>query len=223
MPEARAYEIISEFAEEQIDSLVLTGGEPTLHPAIIRIAEFARTGGIPRVSLCTNGCIPDPYMEKKILEFPFSGLTVSVDSHKDDIHDDFRGKKGALRKTIAFLKQLKLRRRPVTAHVTVHRENLDHVEDTVAFCREFCSEVTIGSIHNYPSLLEDSHLLAYQTKLENLKANYYMEPEVTCVGFESPCVFSDCPDGKNLRIVNRKGEVTPCCWRGNPGDASTVR
>ena len=219
MPEESVYEAIGQFAARQVDSLVLTGGEPTLHPAIIEISEYAMAH-MPRVSLCTNGCILSMRVKERILDLRFSGITVSVDSYKHDVHDSFRRMNGALRRTIEFLEQLALRRRQVTVHVTVHRGNLDHIEDTVAFCRKLCSEVTIGSIHDYPSSLNGNDLEVYRAKLDSLKAEYLAERDIVCVGFDPACTFNGCPDGTNLQIVDPEGKTIPCCWRGNLDDAS---
>src|SRR4030042_1188210 len=56
LPLADIYRKIDIFQKDGIGKLVLTGGEPTLHPNFIEIANYA-IAKIPKVSVCTNADI----------------------------------------------------------------------------------------------------------------------------------------------------------------------
>jgi MoaA/NifB/PqqE/SkfB family radical SAM enzyme len=58
------------------------------------------------VTLCTNGVIQNENYRKKIIDLNFDTYTVSIDSHLEGVHDDFRGKKGALKEVLIFTKLL---------------------------------------------------------------------------------------------------------------------
>jgi MoaA/NifB/PqqE/SkfB family radical SAM enzyme len=100
-----ALTLIDKFKKNGINKLVLTGGEPTIHPDFIEIAKHAKSK-IKKVTLCTNGVIQNENYRKKIIDLNFDTYTVSIDSHLEGVHDDFRGKKGALKEVLIFTKLL---------------------------------------------------------------------------------------------------------------------
>lgn len=102
----KIYSIINKLVKDKINKLVLTGGEPTLHPNFIEVSEKA-ISKIPKVSICTNGVISNNKLEDKVIELNFSNYTISVDSHIKEVHDKFRDGKGSFEKTLLFIKKLK--------------------------------------------------------------------------------------------------------------------
>jgi MoaA/NifB/PqqE/SkfB family radical SAM enzyme len=55
LPSASAREVLRIWADNGLFALVLTGGEPTLHPDLPGIVRFAKGLGIPRLCVATNG------------------------------------------------------------------------------------------------------------------------------------------------------------------------
>jgi len=93
----KAFLLIEKANAGSINKLVFTGGEPTIHPYFLEIAQYA-IANIPKVSICTNGYFPSEILENQVLELNFSTYTVSIDSNIEKIHDNFRGKRGAFKK-----------------------------------------------------------------------------------------------------------------------------
>lgn len=84
-------------------SLILTGGEPFLFPTqVFKIAKFCRVNGVNSY-VNSNGTLLRPLIGK-ILDSGLTGLTISLDSHKDEIHDNLRGIRGIFRKIIDVIK-----------------------------------------------------------------------------------------------------------------------
>jgi len=146
------HNLIDKFSKENISKLVLTGGEPTLHPSFLDISKYA-ISKIPEVSICTNGVILNNILENKVANLDFSNYTVSIDSHIDKIHDEIRGKKGALQKTLGFLRKLKLKNRNISIHITLHPKNIDTIENTIKFCKKFTKKIVVSSIYYYNNLI----------------------------------------------------------------------
>jgi len=210
------FALIDKMVKERINKLVLTGGEPTLHPNFIEISEYAMSK-MPRVTICTNGVISDSNLKNKIIKLNFSTYTVSIDSHIENIHDKFRGRMSAFKKTVAFIKKLKLNNRNVSIHITLHPENIDNIEETINFCKIFSKEIVVSSIYNN-KLNEYDEPKGYSQKLINFKKKYLNSPDITLVGFTPFCENKDCLDQKSIFVINRKGELVSCYWKEDGGE-----
>ena len=214
-----AFRLIDKFSFAKIDRLVLTGGEPTLHPYFSEISEYA-IKKIPKVSICTNGVIFNKKLEKKVIAFNFSNYTVSVDSHIEEIHDEFRGVKGAFNQTISFLEKLKDKEKRTAIHITLNPTNIDHIEETIKFCKKFSDEVAVGTIyHNFPSndkKLEKDYK-DHSEKVKKFKTKFTKDPSVILIGFTQFCENKNCLDLKNVFMVNYKGKIVSCYWKKNKG------
>lgn len=212
----KIFKLIDKFIENDISKLVLTGGEPTLHPSFVEISEYAMLK-IPKVSLCTNGVILNKDLENKVIELNFSTYTISIDSYINKIHDAFRGKEGALKQTVKFLQKLKLRNKNVSLHITIHPDNIDHVEETVKFCRKFSSEIIVASIYYDKLKMDSDTIIKYNKEIKKFKEKYIDSTDLILVGFEPFCRNKNCLDQKNVFMVNRRGELIECYWKKGGG------
>jgi MoaA/NifB/PqqE/SkfB family radical SAM enzyme len=212
------YNLIDKISKKEIYKLVLTGGEPTLHPNFIDISKYA-ISKIPKVSLCTSGVILNKDLENKMVNLNFSTYTISIDSHINKIHDKFRGKKGTLQKTLGFIKKLKSKNKNISIHITFHPENIDTIKDTIKFCKNLAPEVVISSIYHYDKIYTNSNTIKdYKLMQKKFYEKYRNNPEVILVGFKTFCTNKNCLDQKNIFMVNSKGELVTCCWKKNEGE-----
>lgn len=218
----KAFSIINNASKKGIQKLVLTGGEPTLHPDFFEIADYA-ISKIPKVSICTSGLLSSEKLENRVAKMKFSSFTISVDSHIDSKHDEFRGRKGALQKTIRFLKKLKKFGKNISIHTAIHPDNLDHIEKTIGFCKQFSSEIVIASVYYCNDYIKGEKAKKYISDLEKVKLNYIDNPDVILVGFEKgmSCTNKHCLDQKNVFMINKNGELVECYWKRNGGKVVT--
>mgnify|MGYP001578858503 CR=1 FL=1 len=214
-PTKTVFALIDKMVKEKINKLVLTGGEPTLHPNFIEISEYAMSK-IPKVTICTNGVILDSNLDDKIVKLNFFTYTVSIDSHIENIHDKFRGRKGAFKKTIAFIKKLKLNNKNLSIHITLHPENINHIEETINFSKGYSKEIIVSSIY-HNKLDEQDEPRGYNQELMNFKKKYLNSPDIILVGFTPFCENKNCLDQKNIFTINRKGELVSCYFVWNSG------
>jgi radical SAM protein with 4Fe4S-binding SPASM domain len=117
-----------------VHRLTLTGGEPLLHPDLFEIVKYARK--IPMtVTIFTNGTL---ITEEHVDKFKKLGVKVviSVDSFNEQTHDTFRGKKGALKKTLQGITLLRAGGLPVSISVSVSQLNKHELVDTLKYFRE---------------------------------------------------------------------------------------
>lgn len=212
----KAFDLIDKFKNNNICNLVLTGGEPALHPNFIEIAKYAKKN-IPRVTLCTNGLIENKKLRDKIIELNFDTYTLSIDSHINSVHDKFRGKKGSLKSVINFTKQLKNNKREISIHITLHLNNLDHIEKTIKYCKQFNCEIVVSSIYYDKLDCNDKIKENYYEKIDKFKNKYIKDRDIILVGFNEYCNNNNCLDQKKVFTVNRKGELVSCYWQKNGG------
>jgi radical SAM protein with 4Fe4S-binding SPASM domain len=117
-----------------VHQITLTGGEPFMHPDVFTIIEHARKAPMT-VTIFTNGTLITKGHIKKCKELGVKGFVVSVDSLNENIHDHFRGQKGALKKTLNTIRLLKEAGFPVRIAVSLAQQTKDYLIDTLSWLR----------------------------------------------------------------------------------------
>ncbi|MEN2977493.1 phytanoyl-CoA dioxygenase family protein (plasmid) [Tistrella bauzanensis] len=152
MPLADARDFLGLFGETGLASVLLTGGEPLLHPQWREIAGMLPEGA--RRSLCTNG---SPILKKNrdVATF-FDRLTVSVDGATDENFARIRGFRH-LEGIMRALEEIKAARPQIRIQIkmTIMRHNFTDTLPIFARCLEggFVDGVGFG--------IPDTSLLAF--------------------------------------------------------------
>ncbi len=211
-----AFRLVEKFKKYGIDKLVLTGGEPTIHPDFIEIALYAKKR-IPKVTLCTNGVIKSDKLKKEIIDMGFDTYTISVDSYLEENHDEFRGRQGALKDTLSFVGLLLKNKKNLSIHIALHQDNIDHIEKIIDFCNQFNCEIVVGSIYYEKLGFNDKIVNDYQAKIKDFKNKHLLDKNVVLVGFCKYCEAKKCTDQKKVFTVNCHGQLISCYWKKNGG------
>ena len=86
-------------------SVILTGGETFLYPEqVFKIAKFCRKNKINSY-INTNGSLIRTNL-KKILNSGLTAISISIDSHESEIHDNLRGMPGLFKHLIKIINQM---------------------------------------------------------------------------------------------------------------------
>lgn len=96
---------IDDLAEMKVPVLMFSGGEPLVRPDLFELAAYAVEKGL-RIVLSTNGTLIDEFTAQLIKEAGFQYVGVSIDGC-EEIHDEFRGEKGAFKAAIAGIRAAK--------------------------------------------------------------------------------------------------------------------
>jgi molybdenum cofactor biosynthesis enzyme MoaA len=114
--------------------LLLSGGEPTIHPAFIELVEFGKRAGYGWVQVVTNGRMfaYDGFTQRAAAA-GLSEATVSMHGHTAELHDRLVGVRGAFDQALRGLRNLLRRRFVVSVDVVVSRPNVRHLEDILRF------------------------------------------------------------------------------------------
>lgn len=132
---------ISTFARQQADHLVLSGGEPTLHPELPRLIRFGRNAGFRTVEIQTNGVKLDNLdYARSLVDAGLNKATVSLHSVEASHSDEITKLSGAFPKTVHGLRNLRtLGVTTQIAHV-ITKANYKELPRTVRFLREVFPE-----------------------------------------------------------------------------------
>ena len=83
-----------------------SGGEPTLRPDLPDIMAHARRLKL-RVTLTTNGTLLTRELSRQLVKAGLNSVCVSIDSPVRSVHDRMRGMPGALKQTLAGVRELR--------------------------------------------------------------------------------------------------------------------
>lgn len=89
-----AFKFLDDLAKFANPSIVLTGGEPLLREDVFDIAAYGTSKNF-RMCMATNGILVNDEICKKIKDSGLKIISLSLDGSTSDIHDNFRGVKGA--------------------------------------------------------------------------------------------------------------------------------
>lgn len=113
--------------------LMLTGGEPTVHPHIARIVSTVKKLGF-ETRIITNGQkTAEKGFLKQLADAGLDSLTVSLYSSRESVQDELAGVAGSfdnIRKTLHNTAELGI---PVSVATTINARNADHLHDTAAW------------------------------------------------------------------------------------------
>ncbi len=115
-----AFDAIDILARQGIRYLVLTGGEPTLHPDVTAIIRHA-ADQMMKVMLVTNGGLLKPHRIREFADAGLSSFVISVDSASAEAHERNRGLPGVCERIRVANQEIARLGLHATASVTMSR------------------------------------------------------------------------------------------------------
>lgn len=136
-PAARVLADIESLAKKNLDHLVLSGGEPTLHPDLPAFIARAKALGFRTIEMQSNGVrAADLDYARRLVEAGLNKVTVSLHSIDPEHSDRITRLPGAFAKTVAAMHHFRrLGIRTQVAHV-ITKSNYEELPKTVRFLRE---------------------------------------------------------------------------------------
>src|SRR5580693_7833298 len=111
--------------------VILTGGEPSLHPELPRIARYASDQGL-HVRMITNGWrMSDPEFAREMAEAGLKLVHVSVYSVRPDVEARLRGLPGTLEKAFAAMDNANTHGIEVNVNCVINKLNADHLDENI--------------------------------------------------------------------------------------------
>jgi radical SAM protein with 4Fe4S-binding SPASM domain len=115
--------------------LILSGGEPLLRKDIGEIIQYGSALGL-RMAIGTSGTLIDRGVAKKLHEYGISSVAISLDSPTPELHDRFRGLKGAWQKAVRGITSCRSEGIQVQINTTVSSENFSELHGIVSLGRD---------------------------------------------------------------------------------------
>lgn len=101
LPSKSWQKILEKIAQEGIPHVVFTGGEPTLYPDLIDLAEYAENLGLV-AGLNTNGRkLKDVELMASLVRSKLDHIQITIESDQESIHDAMVQVPGAWKETVA--------------------------------------------------------------------------------------------------------------------------
>ncbi len=120
-----ALALIDQFAALQVPALILSGGEPLVRRDALQLLGAAADRGL-RCTLSSNGTLINAAKAKAIADVGVVYVGVSIDGPQD-LHDRWRGQRGAYDRTMAAIGYLREQGVRVGLRFTLHAGNVAYV------------------------------------------------------------------------------------------------
>jgi len=221
--------------------LILTGGEPLLHPHLEPIVERAAAAGMTCV-LGSNGTLLRREAAERLRDAGLRGVGVSLDSTDPAAHDRLRGVPGAWQRTVDALAVLRQAGMPFVVQPSIFSWNRHQIRglaelalrlgaETVNFYFLVCTgrgqEMTDISPEDYERALEEIGELQRELSgrlMVTAKCAPHQKRIVHQQDDSSPFVAGyagGCPAATNYFRLAPDGAVSPCPYI--PSDGASVR
>lgn len=115
---------------EGCNGLIISGGEPTLHPNFIEIISLAKNTGYKYIQIITNGrMFSYPTFLRKAKDAGLSEITFSIHGHNAKLHDYITQVKGSYNQVIKAVKLAHRYKIPMKINIVVNKKNIKHLKD----------------------------------------------------------------------------------------------
>ncbi len=178
--------------------VVLTGGEPTLHPDILRIIEIFKNKGFAAIQLQTNLTLKTLLINvNDLVKAGITSFGVSLHGCNREMHENFTGTKESFVNTFNNLVKLSKLRIPVVLNCVISKYNLNSLSEIVAF---------VAKNH-----LADSIQFAFIHITGRAEQHHELVPTISSAAKE---VQNAITLGNQLGIVVKSEAIPFCMMRG---------
>jgi pyrroloquinoline quinone biosynthesis protein E len=197
-----------------------TGGEPLARPDLAELIASARAAGL-YTNLITSGIGLAEQRMQALVAAGLDHIQLSFQDSREDAANWIAGAKAHARK-IELSRIIRRHKIAFTVNLVVHRQNLDHLEEMIAFIEQLNPErVEIAHAQYYGwALLNRAALmptraqleraveivaaaekrLAGRIRIDSVVPDYYAKYPKACMGGW----------GRRLMLINPAGKVLPC-------------
>lgn len=210
--------------------LILTGGEPLLREGIFDISSYASKRGF-FVVMGSNGSIIESRLAKEMLRNGIKGVGISLDSLNPEVHDSFRGVKGAWENTLRGIEVLRGVGLDFIIQTTATQENYEEIPSIVDYSFQLgakafnlfflvCTGRAQGLTDITPIQYEDILYWLFNVQSQyagRMMINAKCAPHYRRIGYEMNSHYSGvrtfaggCPAGLYYCRISPEGDLTPC-------------
>jgi MoaA/NifB/PqqE/SkfB family radical SAM enzyme len=217
MPFESAITIIGRAPAAGVKTLVITGGEPFVHPRIYEIIEFARNLDLG-VNITTNGTLLVKDLDR-LRESCVSSLSISIDGF-EETHDRLRGVDGCWSQTMSAIETIQAETDiQLNIYFVVTNQNVGDLAKVYDLACERGIAFDFWPVNGYPHLYirTPEERATYQAAIDHLAATSPMVRE----RLDYYRYGVEYMDGRRDHYrclglieqfgVNHEGQLVPCC------------
>ncbi len=123
--------VVNDLSAYKIPSLLLSGGEPLIHSRFFDLVDYASEKGL-KLTISTNGTLITPEKAERLKAAEVAYVGISLDGI-GEIHDEFRGKKGAFDAAVKGFKHCEDVGQKTGLRMTLTRHNVENIERILDF------------------------------------------------------------------------------------------
>jgi len=127
-------EVIDDLADYQVPAVILSGGEPMLHPHFFDLAGYGIARGL-RIMVSTNGTRIDTHSGQRLKDLGVSYVGISLDGIGGS-HDSFRGRNGAFDKAVEAFRHCRGAGQKAGMRITLSRRTAGQLPEILRFIEE---------------------------------------------------------------------------------------
>ncbi|HIN85001.1 MAG TPA: radical SAM protein [Myxococcales bacterium] len=125
--------LVDDFVQRGYFGVILTGGEPSLHPELPRITAYARDQGL-HVRMITNGHrLAEPAFAKAMADAGLQLVHVSVYSVISEVEEKLRGMSGSLERAFQAVDNAHANGIEVNINCVINKLNADHLDTNIEY------------------------------------------------------------------------------------------
>jgi radical SAM protein with 4Fe4S-binding SPASM domain len=125
--------VLDTLSEIGVPHIILTGGEPTLHPELVNLIRYADQLGLV-VGMNTNGrLLAQPEFTQAISNAGLNHAQITLESWNQDVHDAMVNAPGAFQQTVEGIKNAVACGIHTITNTTLTRQNQHNALETVDF------------------------------------------------------------------------------------------
>lgn len=209
-----------------VEAVILSGGEPTLHPEFTDILHELTQRGLP-FAIFTNGRWPHPDRLLNTLRTnkEFQGFLISLHGTTHAVHDAFVGVAGAFNETVTNMQRAVQTKRPVAISMVIHRQNLHEVGEMPFFALDLgVQKVTFNRYLSTPERFKHTDnpidspsddelrdaIRQIETLRSQLKGRLQISYGPTIPQCFEPSSAVGCSAGEAAIVIDPWGNIKPC-------------
>ena len=126
--------VVADLAAYQVPSLLLSGGEPMIHPRFFDLVDLASNSGL-KLTISTNGTLITPEKAALLKAANVAYVGISLDGI-GPVHDEFRRKEGAFDAAVRGFKNCHAVKQKTGLRLTLTRHNVENIEQILDFIED---------------------------------------------------------------------------------------
>ncbi|MBI4834755.1 MAG: radical SAM protein [Planctomycetes bacterium] len=207
IPTTRVISLVNELRKAGSLYVTLTGGEPLLHPDLLRICSALNDAHMA-IQIFTNGTLVTAGLARELSRFNITDISLSLYGAAPETHNRITGDNASFNKTIRAVSILKRHKLPVRVKFIMMNDNI------IEYSRMRKLAGKMGVYYDIdPVITPCDNGDTAPTKLrlsdEGLKKIYSRAIKTPDAKRTTPGTFS-CSFGRSLCAINTYGDVYPC-------------